>query len=227
MCGPVWDRERSGKLTHVESAREVTARGHGHWGYHPYDVELATRTTTWTDSSGTHARTLNFYELRCSDPAVESRYFSTDEERRAFIEQSFTDLTIHELDPPKRRKETHPLASLIGRHLDAVSSRGYDELRWANDDCMFVYAQARIQDAAGQIGHSEPGYRDRLGALAGHKLVNVDELLDRGLVLTFTHDIELVIPLDSDSTDGPEAAEYTSAEWSRGAIWFAGQPPFE
>ena len=52
----------SGKLIHVKSIREVTARGSGFW-YHAYDVELATWTTTWADSGGTRTRTLHKYEL--------------------------------------------------------------------------------------------------------------------------------------------------------------------
>ena len=47
----------------MESIREVTERGSGHWGYRPYDVELATLTTTWTDSAGGCSRTLVSYEL--------------------------------------------------------------------------------------------------------------------------------------------------------------------
>jgi hypothetical protein len=214
---------QSGKLAHVESVREVTARGRGRWGYHAYDVELATRTTTWADSSGAHTRTLGSYQLRCLDPAVGTRYFSTGEERQAFIGRSFTDVAIRELDPPERQEESHPLAHLIGQRLDVVSFiADYAEFRWA-DDYLYIYAHACIQDAAGQIGDGQPGYQDRLAALAGHELTNVDEFLDRGLVLTFAPRTELVIPLDGESTDVFEAAEYSS----RGVIWYAGQPPFD
>lgn len=91
--GPGRYAGRAGKLAHVESVREVTARGRGQW-YRAYDMELATRTTTWTGSSGAHARTLHAYELRCPDPAVGSRYFTTDAERQVFIGRSFTDVAI-------------------------------------------------------------------------------------------------------------------------------------
>jgi len=204
------------------------ARGHGRWGYHAYDVELATRSTTWTESSGAHGRTLYVYELRCLDPAVGSRYFTTDDERQAFIERSFTDVTIHELDPPELQEESHALTHLVGQRLDAVSFiADYAELRWA-DDYLRIYARACIQDAIGQICGDKPGYLDRLAALAGHELANVDEFLDRGLVLTFAPETQLVIPLGAEGTDGPEAAEYSSAdEWTRGATWYAGQQPFE
>jgi len=211
----------------VESVREVTARGRGHW-YRTYDMELATRMTTWTDSSGAHARTLHAYELRCLDPAVGSRFFTTDDERQAFIGRSFTDVGLRELDPPERQEESHPLTHLIGERLHAVSFiADYAELRWAND-YLHIYAQACIRDATGQVGDGTPSYQDRLAALAGHELANVDEFLDRSLVLTFAPETELAIPLDDEGNDGPEAAEYASTdEWSRGAIWYAGQPPFE
>jgi len=48
----------------------------------------------------------------------------------------------------------------------------------------------------------------------------VDELLDRGLVLTFTGGTELVIPLSGDLTLRV-AAEYD------GTTWYAGEPPFD
>ena len=48
----------------------------------------------------------------------------------------------------------------------------------------------------------------------------MDEFLDQCLVLTFTHNIRLIILLDIDSNDGPKAAEYFSTDgWSRGATW--------
>lgn len=211
----------------MESVREVTARGRGRW-YRAYDMELATRTTTWTDSSGARSRTLHAYELRCLDSAVGSRYFTTDDERQAFIGRSFTDVAVRELDPPERQEASHPLTHLIGQRLHAVSFiADYAELRWASD-YLHIYAKACIRAATGQIGDGTPGYQHRLAALAGHELVSVNEFLDRGLVLTFAPETELVIPLDSEGTDGPEAAEYTSTdEWSRGATWYAGQPPFE
>ena len=67
--------------------------------------------------------------------------------------------------------------------------------------------------------------QDRLAAVTGHELANVDVFLDQGLVLTFGPETKLVIPLDSEGTDGPEAAEYSSTdEWTS---WYTGQPPFE
>jgi hypothetical protein len=211
----------------VESVREVTARGRGYW-YRTYDMELATRTTTWTDSSGARARTLHAYEFRCPDPAVGSRYFATDNERQAFIGRSFTDVVLGKLDPPERQEEAHPLTHLIGQRLQAVSfMTHYAELRWA-DDYLRIEAHARIRDATGQITDGTPDYQDRLAALAGCELANVDEFLDQGLVLTFATKTELVIPLGDEGNDGLEAAEYSSTdEWSRGAIWYTGQPPFE
>jgi hypothetical protein len=211
----------------VKSVREVTARGRGNW-YRTYDMELATRTTTWTDSSGAHARTLHAYELRCLDQAVGSRYFSTEGERQAFIGQSFTDVVLRQLDSPESQEETHPLTHLIGQRLHGVSFiADYAELRWA-DDYLRIEAHARIRDATGQIADGAAGYQDRVTALAGCELANVDEFLNRGLVLTFAPKTELVIPLGYEGNDGPEAAEFSSTdEWSRGAIWYAGQPPFE
>ena len=105
---PVWQAHT------YEVDPEVTARGSGHW-YHAYDVELATWTTTWADSGGTRTRTLLKYELRINDARVPGpRYFSTDEERQAFIGRSFSDLTLRDLNPPQRGTVAHPLAELVG-----------------------------------------------------------------------------------------------------------------
>ena len=48
----------------------------------------------------------------------------------------------------------------------------------------------------------------------------MDELLDRGLVLTFTSGTELDVPLSSDSAMRV-AADYC------GVTWYAGEPPFD
>ena len=208
---------------HMKSVREVTARGRGHW-YHSFDVELATRITTWADSGGTRTRTLRRYELRINDARVPgARYFGTDEERQAFIGRSFSDLTLRDLRRPRRTDIAHPLAHLIGQTLDAVVFEdGYFQLFWDNDslDGLYVCARACVKDATGCTGHSVPEYPDRLSGLAGLELAGVDELLDRGLVLTFTGGTELVVPLSGDPALRV-AAEYY------GATWYAGEPPFD
>lgn len=205
----------------MKSIREVTARGRGHW-YYDYDVELATKTTTWADSGGTRTRTLLKYELRITDARVPGRRsFSTDEERQAFIGRSFSDLTLHDQDPPLRTDVAHPLAHLISQPIDAVVFEDdYFQLLWDNDDPdgLSVCARACVKDATGCTGHSAPGYLDRLSELAGLELAGVDELLDRGLILTFTGGTELVVPL---SGDPAWAAEYY------GINWYAGKPPFD
>jgi hypothetical protein len=83
-----------------------------------------------------------------------------------------------------------------------------------------VYARACVKDATGSTEHSAPEYPDRLSELAGLELAGVDELLDRGLVLTFTSGTELAVTLSSDPTLR-EAAEYGHA------TWYAGEPPFD
>ena len=210
----------SGKLIDVKSIEEVTARGSGHW-YHTYNVELATWTTTWTDSAGTRTWTLLKYGLLINDPQVPgTRLFSTDDERQAFIGRSFSDLTLRDLDPPRRKDIAHPLAHLVGQPLDAVIFEDdYFRLLWG-DDSLDVWARACVKDAIGCTGHSAPEYPDRLSELAGLELAGVDELLDRGLVLTFTSGTELDVPLSSDSAMRV-AADYC------GVTWYAGEPPFD
>ena len=205
----------------MESIREVTARGGGHWGYHAFDVELATRTTTWTDSIGTRTRTLHRYELRIPVRAVGTRSWSTEEERQAFIRQSFSDLTVRRLRRLRRDILAHPLASLVGQRLDSVEFvADWAQLGWGTKG-LNVYALAYIENAQGRTEHDAPEYPDRLRGLVGQELIRVDELLDRGLVLTFADGIDLVIPL------GPDADIHEAAEGPNGAIWYTGEPPFE
>ncbi len=213
----------------MKSVREVTAHGSGYW-YLVLDVELATRITTWADSGGTRSRTLLEYELRFTGVrAYGRRVFSTDEERQAFIGRSFSDLTLRDLDPPQRTDIAHPLAHLIGQSPDAVVFEdNYFQLVWPDDwwddgtpaDGLYVWARACVKDATGCTGHSAPEYHDRLRELAYLELAGVDELLDRGLVLTFTGGTELVIPLSRDPAVRV-AAEYY------GVTWYAGEPPFD
>ena len=110
-----------------------------------------------------------------------------------------------------------------GGVLDAVVFEdGYFQLFWDNDslDGLYVCARACVKDATGRTEHSPPEYPDRLFGLAGLELAGVDELLDRGLVLTFTGGTELVVPLSGDPALRV-AAEYY------GATWYAGEPPFD
>ena len=204
----------------MKSIREVTARGSGFW-YHAYDVELATWTTTWADSGGTRTRTLHKYELLINEARVPGpRYFSSEAGRQQFIRRSFSDLTLRDLDPPLRDDVAHPLAELVGQPLvEVVFVADYFQLLWG-DDSLDVWARACVKDATGSTEHSAPEYPDRLSELAGLELAGVDELLDRGLVPTFTGGTELVIPLSGDLTLRV-AAEYD------GTTWYAGEPPFD
>ena len=204
----------------MKSIREVTARGSGFW-YHAYEVELATWTTTWADSGGTSTRTLHKYELLINEARVPGpRYFSSEAGRQQFIRRSFSDLTLRDLDPPLRDDVAHPLAELVGQPLvEVVFVADYFQLLWGNRS-LNVYARACVKDATGWTEHSVPEYPDRLSELAGLELAGVDELLDRGLVLTFTSGAELAVSLSSDPALH-EAAEYGHA------TWYAGEPPFD
>ena len=161
------------------------------------------------------------YELLINEVQVPGpRYFCTDAARQAFIGQSFSDLTLRDLDPPLRDDVAHPLAELVGQPLvEVVFVADYFQLLWGNRS-LNVYARACVKDATGWTEHSVPEYPDRLSELAGLELAGVDELLDRGLVLTFTSGAELAVSLSSDPALH-EAAEYGHA------TWYAGEPPFD
>ena len=114
------------------------------------------------------------------------------------------------------------LAGLVGQRLDSVGLvAGYATL-CRGENHLNVHAAALNQSVEGHARPCPPGYADRLRALAGQELVNVDELLDRGPVLTFANSTRARHSLGNDGTDGNEAADPCG-----GAIWDAGVPPFD
>jgi hypothetical protein len=204
----------------MKSIREVTARGSGHW-YQAWDVELATWTTTWADSRGTRTRTLLKYELVVNGPrGPRGRYFSTSDERLAFIRRSFSDLTLRDLNPALRGTVAHPLAELVGRHLVAVVFvADYFQLDWGNRG-LDICARARVKDATGWTEHSALEYPDRLSGLAGLELAGVDDLLDAASSLPS----RAALSWSSPSAATPELQEAAEC-WN--ATWDAGEPPFD
>jgi len=210
----------------MEITKARTALGRGQWGQDTYSVELISCTQSWVNQQGTQHASVTSYELGCSAPAG-SRHFSTSEEREAFIARSFTNLRLDPINPPELWSEAQSLSVVVGQPLDSVEFvEDYFELLW-HDDYLRVCSSAAICDGGNRWEEGARDFRQRLQDLAGRPLIAVDEILGRGLVLTFEGPVELEINL-SDSPPGViEAAQHSSKDqWTRGALWYVGQEPF-
>ncbi|TQL02673.1 hypothetical protein [Cellulomonas sp. SLBN-39] len=212
----------------MEIVKTRTARGRGRWGPDTYDVELLSCTQSWWDSARAERRTLTDFELRCSAP-VGSRYFATESERDTFIAASFSELDLDPVEPPEARVVAPTsLHAVLGVPLTGVETAvGCLQLDWP-DDYLVIYSGARIIEAAGTCEDGDAGFVAKLQSLTGRRLSAVDEVLDRGLVLTFEGPIDLEVNLREAGDGLVEAAEHSSRDhWSRGSSWTVAEPPFD
>jgi hypothetical protein len=184
---------------------------------------LTTTTTEWSDSRGERTETLRSYSLHCSEPAGRRPFGFDAAARDAFMEQSFTELELQELDPPEAREPAQPFDSILGEELSSVEFvADYVQLRF-NSPPVNLYVWPRIHSDGGVLQRADGGYVDALVGLIGHRLVAADELLDLGLVLDFDGGPRLAVPLDGTDAQGPEVAEFGGEP---GGLWPWGEPPF-
>jgi hypothetical protein len=210
----------------VEQVELITARGFGRWGHERYEVELRTFDTTWTDQAGMRQVTYTGLSLHCS-PKVGSRFFESDTERREFIAESFSELSLADLDPPERRVLPHSLAGLIGMPLEAVVFvADYLQLQW-HASRFNVYVWPLLGQSGTTVARDDPAYVAGLVGLIGSHVRAVDELLDAGLVLSFGH-ATLTIPLGGD--EGLAIAEFSKdgefPDDHFGTIMWTAEAPF-
>lgn len=207
----------------MERLEKITARGTGVWGGRHYSVELATATTTWTDSRAQRTRSRTRSVVRCSFPAG-SRSFESEAERTAFISESFSELSLENLDPPEEDVAPHLLDQVLGEELAAITFvRDYVQLSFDSPP-LNLYVWPRLCGGASVLHRADSGSADALLALIGRRPVAVDELLDLGLVLDFEGGVRLAVPLDGTDAAGPEVAWFGG---DSGGVWDAGDPPFD
>ncbi len=206
----------------VERLEWVTARGVGRWYREVALVVATTRTTRW-DTTGDRAHTVTSYDVQFDDPTVGVRRFDSDADRAAFLSESFTGLTMEQVDPPDRVERPHILAELIDTPLVSLTFVA-DYLQLGFEDTRFnAYEWPRLWHADQVLTRPDPGYQDLLVGLIGAPVTAVDEILDLGLVLALGP-TRLAIPLDPTEADTPEAAEYTSRDhrtwiWCHDDLW--------
>lgn len=211
----------------MEIVKTRTARGRGKWGHGTYDVELISCTQSWWDAAGSARSSITGFQLVCSAPAG-PRYFSTEADRDAFIAASFSDLVLETVVPPEVWSEAQSLHDVLGVPLTAIETvEDYLCLLWP-DDRLAIYSEVDVIEAGQRWRGGDEGFMVKLQSLVGQRVTAVDEILDRGLVLTFESSIELEVNL-SEAADGiPEAAAHSSMDGqARGSLWMVGEPPFD
>lgn len=214
----------------MQSTETTTAEGSGFWGYGVYAVELKTRFTTYTDSSGKSARTIRRYDLTFSrDSNSDLRAFNSYTKRAEFIEKNFTQLEMREVPEDQQIPASlpDPLSHVVGEYLsDVTFVMDYLQMRFCGPSFNFYNWPALIL-ADRKLEMGEAGYRDALCALISKTVQSIDVFIDTGLTFKFqtgeTVTVSLRAPAESNL---PEVAEYSSGKKS-GIIWSSGQEPFE
>ena len=214
----------------MEEVEVVTAQGEGVWGNQKYRVALKTRIQTYHDSLGNSEKQVLKYLFTFNSPSIsDGRFFPSEEKRRSFMAQSFTELTTEEVPESARKwtKLTSEVESVIGHKLTAVTFiMDYLQLEIPPYG-FFVYNWPNL-DVGGKLTRfSDKGYRDALLTFVGKQVSRFDEYLDRGLTLEFHDGSSLSVPIKVGADFlSPEVAEFWGPNVS-GFMWQANEPPFD
>src|SRR5271163_1032145 len=107
----------------MEKSEVITSEGEGVWGAR-YELRLLTSVCTYSDSVRQANKNVQDYVLEFGPKSqADRRSFKSDESRRAFLEQSFSDLVLTEIPESKRelRRIVSPLCSVVGEYLSSVN----------------------------------------------------------------------------------------------------------
>ena len=213
----------------MEQVEITTAKGEGVWGSVRYQVSLDTRFSTYYDSAKTKNRTVVYYFLSFkSSKCADHRRFESEEARRLFMNESFSELSLAEILESKReRRQCMPsFRVLVGETVSSVTFvMDYLQLHLSSGPLNF-YNWPAVATGHKRLQRSDVGYEDALCGFINRTITDVDELLDEGLKLEFA-DGSITVPLSVDKHfPCPEIAEFASRKgpW---LIWQAGEPPFE
>jgi hypothetical protein len=204
----------------VETIKTRTAQGRGRWGQDVYEFELVTTVQTRWDVTGSTSRSTTGFSLVCSQPAG-PRYFASEADRDAFVAVSFSQLDLEPVDPAVVWSEASALHTVLGLPVAEVElAHECVRLLWA-EDWLDVFSTATFVTGGARWADAHPEFATRVRSLTGQVLSGTDELLGRGLVLTFEGGDELEVSLQHARPGVVEAAE------SRGGLWLVGELPFD
>jgi hypothetical protein len=214
----------------MEEVELITAKGEGVWGNQKYQVALTTRIRTYHDSLHKFEKRVSSYRFTFRSPSIsDRRIFPSEEKRRLFMAQSFTELMTEEITESAQRWEklTSPVRAVEGHKLTAVIFvMGYLELeipphKFRAYNWPLLYVDGKT------IRSSDAGYQETLRTFADKQVSRFDEYLDKGITLEFEHGSSLGVPVKvSADFRCPEVAEFWGPGVS-GYIWQANVPPFD
>jgi hypothetical protein len=213
----------------MDESEVITSEGKGVWGTR-YDLRLLTSVRTYSDSLRQANKTVQRYVLEFGPKSqADRRSFESDDARRAFLEQSFSDLVLTEIPEWKRehRRIISPLQTVIGQYLSSVNFvMDYLQL----DFCGYGFTMnswPTITIENRNLGHGDAGYKDALCFLIGETATEVNEYWDTGLRLQFKNSsyINLSLRVERDFPS-PEVATFHTPTEGFAIIWSAGEEPF-
>lgn len=213
----------------MDRSEVITSEGEGVWGGR-YELRLLTSVCTYSDSLRQANRAVQSYVLEFGPKSQpDRRSFKSDETRRVFLEQSFSDLVLTEIPESKRelRRIDSPLQSVVGEYLSSVNFvMDYLQLDFCGYGfTMNIWPTITIENRT--LAYSDGGYKDALCSLIGETAKEVDEYWDTGLRLQFKNGsyINLSLRVERDFPS-PEVATFHTPLKGFAIIWSAGEEPF-
>jgi hypothetical protein len=219
-----------GRGQSMDESEVITSEGKGVWGAR-YELRLLTSVRTYSDSLHQANKIVQRYVLEFGPrPQANRRLFASDDARRVFLEQSFSDLVLTEIPQPKRepRRIVSPLQTVVGEYLSAVAFvMDYVQLDFCGYGfTMNSWPTITIQNRT--LSHADGGYRDALCSLIGETTTEVDEYWNTGLRFQFKNASYINLSLKvGHGFSSPEVATFSTPKKSFAIIWGAGEEPFD
>jgi hypothetical protein len=214
----------------MDESEVITSEGNGVWGAR-HELRLLTSVRTYSGPLCQENKTVQRYVLEFGPKSqADRRLFESDEARRAFLEQSFSDLVLNEIPESKRelRRIGSPLQSVVGEYLSSVTFvMDYLQLDFSGHGfTMNTWPTITIENRT--LGHADGGYKDALCSLIGETATEVDEYWDTGLRLRFKNGsyINLSLRVERDFRC-PEVATFHTPTKVFAIVWSAGEEPFD
>ena len=108
----------------MDETELMTSKGRGVWRGTKYELRLLTSSRTYSDSLHQATRTVSRFMLEFGSKSGTDRHcFISDAARRAFIDQSFSDLVLSDIPKSKREpyRVTSPMQNVVGEYLSSVT----------------------------------------------------------------------------------------------------------
>ena len=213
----------------MDGSEVITSRGKGFWGA-MYEVRLVTSVRSYSDSLRQVSKTVQRYVVEFGQESEgQRRSFVSDDARKVFLKESFSDLALSEIPESERelRQIVSPLQSVVGEYLSSVTfvmdylQIGFSGYGFTMNSWPTITMQSRT------LAYEDGGYKDALCSLIGETVTEVDEYWDTGLRLQFKNAsyINLALKVGHDFPC-PEVASFSTPKRSFAIVWSAGEEPF-